>query len=82
MSSDYVWDISKQATERILQMPKSQREELLTFLDKLSDVRESAAISQFTDANSNMHHVAPFRNYAITYHVDHPVKRVHIIAIE
>lgn len=82
MSLEYGWDISKQATERIISLPKIRRNKLIDLFDSLAKGLEDYSESEFVDQFGAIHHVATLESSVITYSVDHPVKLIHIIAIE
>jgi len=78
----YGWDISRQATEKILGLPKRERDQIVYFLDRLVDDFEGMTETSFYDTSGALHHVTTIKSRAITFVVDDPVKLIHVIAIE
>ena len=78
----YDWSISRQGTERFLQFRAAERRKLLDHFDQLAaDVHLEPAAS-FTASNGKDFSISTLGKHVITYHVDHAVKTVSIIAIE
>lgn len=78
----YDWSISRQGTERFLQFRAAERRKLLDHFDQLAaDVHLEPAAS-FTAPDGNEFSISTLGKHVITYHVDHAVKTVSIIAIE
>ena len=82
MTTDYDWDLSKQAVERLLQAKLSERRALIECFDRLAAQPESdQGRTTFTQAGHAFHTVV-LGARVITYTVDHPVRRVHVLSIE
>lgn len=78
----YDWSISRQGTERFLQFRAVERRKLLDHFDQLAaDVHLEPAAS-FTASDGKEFSISTLEKHVITYHVDHAVKVVSIIAIE
>ena len=82
MSTDYDWDLSRQATERIIQLPKKERTKLFAFFDSIASHLSQEADNQFYDQYGQLHFIKVMGKKTITYSIDDPVCLVHIEAIE
>ena len=78
----YDWDISRQATEKIIGLPKKHRNQIIHFLDRLGMDPQGLTEATFYDASGALHQMATVNSWVVTFVVDDPVKRIHIIAIE
>ena len=78
----YDWSISRQGTERFLQFRASERRKLIDHFDQIATNIHLESIASFTALDGKEFLISTLGKYVITYHVDHAVKMVSIIAIE
>ena len=78
----YDWSISRQATERFLQCKATERRKLLDHFDGLAANVHNEPTTAFSAPDGTKFSLSSLGNRVITYHVDHAVKQVHIIALE
>ena len=78
----YDWSISRQGTERFLQFRAAERRELLDHFDQLVANVHTDPAASFTGSSGEEFAISTLEKHVITYHVDHAVKLVSIIAIE
>lgn len=82
MTTDYDWDLSRQAVERLLQAKLSERRALLECFDRLAAYPEIDEGRDSFNHDGHTFHVAVLGSRVITFAVDHPVRRVHVLSIE
>jgi len=78
----YDWSISRQGTERFLQFRAVERRKLLDHFDQLASSVHTEPVASFTGSQGEEFAISTLEKHVITYHVDHAVKLVRIIAIE
>jgi hypothetical protein len=78
----YSWDISKQATERIIRFSQEKRFRAIDFFDELARDFDQEPEDRFISESGTEFLMKSFESTVVTYHVDHPVKLVHIIALD
>ena len=78
----YDWSISRQGTERFLQFRAAERRKLLDHFDQLATNIHLESTESFTATDGNKFSISTLGNHVITYHVDHAVRNLRIIAIE
>ena len=78
----YDWSISRQGTERFLQFRASERRKLLDHFDQIATNMHLEPVASFTASNGKEFLISTLGKCIITYHVDHAVKMISIIAIE
>lgn len=78
----YDWTISRQGTERFLQFKAAERRKLLDHFDQLVASVHTEPATSFTGSEGEEFAISTLEKHVITYHVDHAVKLVSIIAIE
>ena len=78
----YDWSISRQGTERFLQFRAAARRKLLDHFDQLAANVHIEPAAKFTGSKGEDFAISTLEKHVITYHVDHAIKMVHIIAIE
>lgn len=78
----YDWSISRQGTERFLQFRAAERRKLLDHFDQLAANVHLEPAESFTATDGNEFSISTLEKHVITYHVDHAVKILSIIAIE
>ena len=82
MSVKYDWDISKQATERIIQFPRDKRFRIIDFFDSLGRKFDEDPEERFMSESGTEFSMKSFESMVVTYHLDHPARLVHIIALD
>jgi hypothetical protein len=82
MSGDYDWDVSRQATERIIQLTKKERVKFFDFFDQIVTTGNQEYDEEFYDQYGQKHFIKVFGKRIITYSIDDPISLVHIEAIE
>ena len=82
MSTDYDWDLSRQAVERLLQAKLSERRALIECFDRLAAHPEPIQGRATFTLSGHAFHTIVLGSRVITYTVDHPVRRVHVLSIE
>ena len=81
--SDYHWHLSKQVAEKLLSIRSMRiRRNFVDFFNILADEPDFEDDDWFENSEGIRFYVRPFNQWAITYQVDHAVKRVNIIFIE
>jgi hypothetical protein len=78
----YDWSISRQGTERFLQFRAAERRKLLDHFDQLAANLHLEPAATFSASDGKEFAISTLDKHVITYHVDHAVKMVSIIAIE
>lgn len=78
----YDWSISRQGTERFLQFRAAERRKLLDYFDQLAGNVDLEPAASFSASDGKKFAISTMDKHVITYHVDHAVKMVSIIAIE
>jgi hypothetical protein len=78
----YDWSISRQGTERFLQFRASERRKLLDHFDQIAANVHLEPVASFTASDGKEFYISTLAKYVITYHIDHAVKMISIIAIE
>ena len=78
----YDWSISRQSTERFLQLRAAERRILLDHFDQLAANVHLDPVANFTASDGKEFAISTVGKYVITYHVDHAVKMINITAIE
>jgi len=78
----YDWTISRQGTERFLQFRAAERRKLLDHFDQLAANVHLEPAATFLGLDGREFAISTLDKHVITYHVDHAVKMVSIIAIE
>ena len=76
------WSISRQGTERFLQLRAAERRKLLDHFDQLTAHVHVEPAASFTGSEGEEFAISTLEKHVITYHIDHAVKLVSIIAIE
>ena len=79
---DYDWSISRQGTERFLQLRAAERRKLLDHFDQLAANVHAEPAASFMGVEGEEFAISTLEKHVITYHVDHAVKIVSIIAVE
>ncbi len=81
--SVYRWSASQQVVEKLLAIRgERQRQKLADFFDHLTEDPEGLSEEQFSDEEGNLYHFVAFERWLLTYHVDHAVKKVNLLALE
>jgi hypothetical protein len=78
----YDWSISRQGTERFLQFRAGERRKLLDHFDQLAANVHLEPVASFSVSDGKEFAISTLDKHVVTYHVDHAVKMVSIIAIE
>ncbi|MFP4166982.1 MAG: hypothetical protein ACLFUF_07450 [Opitutales bacterium] len=78
----YDWSISRQGAERFLQFRAAKRRKLLGHFDQLAANVHTEPAASFTGSEGEEFAINTLGKHVITYHVDHAVKILYIIAIE
>lgn len=55
---------------------------LADFFYHLTEDPEGLSEEQFSDEEGNLYHFVAFERWLLTYHVDHAVKKVNLLALE
>ena len=78
----YDWSISRQGTERFVQFRPAERRKLLEHFDQLAGNVHLEPAATFSSSDGKEFAISTLDKHVITYHVDHAVKVVSIVAIE
>ena len=78
----YDWSISRQGTERFLQFRAAERRKLFDYFNQLAANAHMEPAASFTGSEGEDFSISTLEKHVITYHVDHAVKILNIIAIE
>jgi len=78
----YDWSISRQGTERFLQFRAAERRKLFDYFNQLAASPHTEPVASFTGSEGEEFAISTLEKHVITYHVDHAVKILNIIAIE
>jgi hypothetical protein len=78
----YDWSISRQGTERFLRFRASERRKLFDYFNQLAANAHMNPAASFTGSKGEEFSISTLERHVITYHVDHAVKMLNIIAIE
>jgi len=78
----YSWSISRQGTERFLHLRAAERKKLLNHFDQLAANVHMEPAASFMGSEDEEFAISTLEKHVVTYHVDHAVKLVRIIAVE
>ena len=74
--------ISRQATERFIQLPRRKRRELIGYFDHLAGTVHIEPEGKFTNSEGIEFFLSTIDSMVVTYQIDHAVKLVYIVALE
>ena len=79
---EYEWDLSRQAVERLLQARLPERRALIECFDRLASHPQSEEGRISFEHGGHTFCTVVLGSRVITFAVDHPVSRIHILSIE
>ena len=74
--------ISRQATERFIQLSRRKRRELIEYFDHIAGTVHIEPEGKFTNSDGIEFYLSTIDSMVVTYQIDHAVKLVYIVALE
>jgi len=79
---DYGWDASRQVFERILQLRQTQRLQLFDAFDRIVENSHHPLQTFSFELDGSVFYTYIVSRFVVTFTVDHPVSKIHILNVE
>lgn len=79
---EYDWDVSKQAVERLLQLRKPDRSDIIHCFDEICQDPFSFEKGICFELDGKPYYTITRTKFVITFTIDHPIQQIHILSIE